>query len=190
MKKLIMMMAAAACMLTGCQDVKTAKEKEQAKAKNTLVVYFSATGNTKKAAEVLATAADADLYRIEPTVEYTEADLDYKNEESRSSVEMKDEAARPDIKDTDPEISNYENVLIGFPIWWGVAPRVVNTFIEQHPELKGRNISIFATSGSSTIEQAEEALNNAYPKLEIKPGILMNETDEYEVGNWLEELGI
>jgi len=114
----------------------------------TLVAYFSASGVTAKVAAKLAQAADADLYEIVPEVKYTQADLDWRDINSRSSVEMKDKAFRPAISDRNAEIQNYDVVFLGFPIWWYVAPTIINTFLESY-DFAGKTIVLFATSGGS-----------------------------------------
>lgn len=113
-----------------------------------LVAYFSASGVTKKAAENLAQAARADLYEIRAAVPYTYADLDWMDKKSRSSMEMSDKSSRPAIADTDAEISQYDTVFLGFPIWWYVAPTIVNSFLESY-DFSGKRIILFATSGGS-----------------------------------------
>lgn len=130
-----------------------------------LVVYFSASGVTAKAAKELAKAAGADLAEIEPETAYTTADLDWTNKQSRSTLEMTDESSRPAMKNK-IDCTGYDTVYIGFPIWWGVCPRIVNTFIES-ADLSGKTIGIFATSGGSGIGHAVEALKKTYPDLNI-----------------------
>ncbi len=113
-----------------------------------LVAYFSASGVTKKAAENLAQAAGADLYEIRPAVPYTRADLDWMDKKSRSSVEMNDKSSRPAIADTNAEIPQYNTIFLGFPIWWYMAPTIVNSFLESY-DFSGKRIILFATSGGS-----------------------------------------
>ncbi|MDO4859420.1 MAG: flavodoxin [Bacillota bacterium] len=113
-----------------------------------LVAYFSAGGTTKKAAEQLAEAAGADLYEIEPEVPYTKADLNWMDKNARSTVEMNDKSFRPAIKDTDAKAGDYDVIYLGFPIWWYVAPTIINTFLEKY-DLSGKKIILFATSGGS-----------------------------------------
>lgn len=123
----------------------------------TLVAYFSASGITKKAAEALAQAAGADLYEIRPAVPYTSADLDWMNKQSRSSVEMNDKSGRPAIADTNAEIAQYDTIFLGFPIWWYVAPTIINTFLEAY-DFTGKKIVLFATSGGSGFGKTVEGL--------------------------------
>ena len=155
-----------------------------------LVTYFSASGVTAGAAETLARAAGADLYEIRPAQAYTKEDLDWNNKQSRSSLEMTDETSRPDMADNDSHAGDYDVIFIGFPIWWGVAPRVVNTFIESN-DLTGKKIVIFATSGGSGIDYAINDMKKRYPQLAIAGGRLFSRKDtDAEMRNWVEELGL
>ncbi len=113
-----------------------------------LVAYFSASGVTKRYAETLAKAADADLFEIKPSVPYTNDDLDWKNSKSRSSVEMKNPDSRPEIAEKLSNMDEYDTVFVGFPIWWYVAPTIINTFLESY-DFSGKTIIPFATSGGS-----------------------------------------
>jgi len=114
----------------------------------TLIAYFSASGTTARVAKELAQAAGADLYEIKPAVPYTKDDLNWMDKKSRSSVEMSDKSSRPVIADTDAEISQYDTIFLGFPIWWYVAPTIVNSFLESY-DFSGKRIILFATSGGS-----------------------------------------
>lgn len=155
-----------------------------------LVTYFSASGVTAGAAETLARAAGADLYEIRPAQAYTKEDLDWNNKQSRSSLEMTDETSRPEMADNDSHAGDYDVIFIGFPIWWGVAPRVVNTFIESN-DLTGKKIVIFATSGGSGIDYAINDMKKRYPQLAIAGGRLFSRKDtDAEMRNWVEELGL
>lgn len=155
-----------------------------------LVTYFSASGVTADAAETLARAAGADLYEIRPAQAYTKEDLDWNNKQSRSSLEMTDETSRPEMADNDSHAGDYDVVFIGFPIWWGVAPRVVNTFIESN-DLTGKKIVIFATSGGSGIDYAINDMKKRYPQLAIAGGRLLSRKDtDAEMRNWVKELGL
>ena len=122
-----------------------------------LVAYFSASGTTAKAAKALAETAGADLYEIEPAVPYTRSDLNWMNKKSRSSIEMKDKSSRPEIKDTDAHVEDYDVIYVGFPIWWYVAPTIINTFLEKY-DFSGKTIVLFATSGGSGFGAAAEGL--------------------------------
>lgn len=116
--------------------------------KKVLVAYFSATGVTAAAAEKLAQAARADLFEIRPQVPYTAADLNWRDKNSRSTVEMRDKASRPAMVDADAHIADYDTVFLGFPIWWYVAPTIINTFLERY-DFSGKTVVLFATSGGS-----------------------------------------
>lgn len=123
----------------------------------TLVAYFSASGTTARVAKELAQAAGADLYEIKPAVPYTKADLNWMDKSSRSSVEMKDKTSRPALADTDADIAAYDTILLGFPIWWYVAPTILNTFLESY-DFSGKKIVLFATSGGSGFGQTVAGL--------------------------------
>ena len=154
----------------------------------TLVAYFSATGTTARAAEKLAKITGGELYAITPAQPYTPADLDWNDSQSRSSVEMNDLKSRPTIKSKKENIADYDVIFIGYPIWWNLAPRIINTFIESH-DLKGKTVIPFATSGSSTITGSVEALKKTYPSLNWKEGRLLNRADEKSIRAWLDRLG-
>lgn len=139
----------------------------------TLVAYFSPTGTTKRVAENLAAAAGADLYEIRPAVPYTSADLNWMDKKSRSSVEMNDKTFRPELADKDANIAAYDTVLVGFPIWWYVAPTIINTFLESY-DFSGKKIVLFATSGGSGLGNTAEELKSSCPGAEIRGGRLLN----------------
>lgn len=140
----------------------------------TLVAYFSASGVTREAAKLLAQETGAELYEITPAQPYTDADLDWHNEKSRSSVEMKDLNSRPEIKGKVENIGEYDVIYLGFPIWWYTAPTIINTFVEAH-DLKGKTVIPFATSGGSTVEKATQDLKKAYPDINWQEGMLLND---------------
>jgi flavodoxin len=125
-----------------------------------LVAYFSASGVTRKVAEVLAEAADAELYEIKPQTPYTKADLDWQDRKSRSSIEIVDKSSRPAIADRDANVGAYDMVFVGFPIWWYVAPTIINTFLESY-DFAGKTIVPFATSGSSGIGETAARLKGS-----------------------------
>ena len=155
----------------------------------TLVAYFSASGTTAKVAEMLAKAANADIYEIKPAVPYTRADLDWTNKKSRSSVEMSDKSSRPELADKSANVENYDTVLLGFPIWWYVAPTIINTFLESY-DFSGKKIVLFATSGGSGFGKTVEGLKgsvSAGAKI-IKGRILNGKLSESELKAWVESL--
>ena len=150
-----------------------------------LVAYFSASGTTKRVAEMVAEAADADLYEIEPTVPYTKADLNWMDKNSRSSIEMKDKTSRPEIKPTDAKVADYDEILIGFPIWWYVAPTIINTFLESY-DFAGKKIALFATSGGSGFGKTVSRLEGSVDKsVEFVSEKLLNRAGKAEIESWL-----
>ena len=142
-----------------------------------LVAYFSASGVTKRYAERLAQAADADLFEIKPTVPYTDADLNWKNSNSRSSIEMKNPDSRPEIAEKLSDMDKYDTVFVGFPIWWYVAPTIIDTFLESY-DFSGKTVVPFATSGGSGMGKTADVLRQVCPAAAIKDGkVLNNMTD-------------
>ena len=138
-----------------------------------LVAYFSASGTTANVAKHLAKAADADLYEIRPAVPYTRSDLNWMDKQSRSSVEMRDRSFRPALADTDAKIDAYDTVFLGFPIWWYVAPTIINSFLEAY-DFSGKKIVLFATSGGSGFGKAVASLQPSAPKATIVEGAILN----------------
>lgn len=134
-----------------------------------LVAYFSASGITKKAAEKLAKEQGADLFEIRPVQPYTDADLNWNNSQSRSSVEMKDSSSRVEIAARVPDMAGYDELFLGFPIWWGVAPHIINSFLEDY-DLTGKTITPFATSGGSGYGRSNEELKPSAPGAVWNPG--------------------
>ena len=139
----------------------------------TLVAYFSASGVTRRVAENLAAAADADLYEIRPEVLYTSADLNWMDKSSRSSVEMKDKSSRPELADKDADIAAYDRIFLGFPIWWYTAPAIIKTFLESY-DFAGKTIVLFATSGGSGLGKTAKDLEGCCPGAVIREGKLLN----------------
>ncbi len=152
-----------------------------------LVAYFSASGITKAVAERLAKAADADLFEIKPTVPYTSADLDWTNKKSRSSVEMSDQNSRPEIAEQLSNMEDYDTVFIGFPIWWYVAPTIINTFLESY-NLSGKTIIPFATSGGSSMGKTVEVLKSLCPTANWKKGKMLNRVSDAELKKWVDDI--
>ena len=179
MKRILFTLAAMVLALTACGQNK--------KEMKTLVAYFSATGTTEAVAKNLAEVTGATLYEIKPEVKYTAADLDWRNKESRSSVEMQDKNSRPaivkDLKDAD----SYDRIFIGFPVWWYTAPTIINTFIEAYG-FEGKTVIFFATSGGSSIEKANKDFAAAYPKINWKAGKTLNHESREEIKKWAEQL--
>lgn len=149
-----------------------------------LVAYFSASGATAKAAQAIAQAVNGDLYEIAPAQPYTAADLDWNNKQSRSSVEMQDFSCRPALATMVEDMGQYDTVLVGFPIWWGVEPRAVDTFLESY-SFSGKELIPFATSGGSGMAYAESHLRSQYPLLSWKEGKLVTAST---AGKWAASL--
>ena len=162
------------------------KVKNKMEKKKVLVVYFSATGTTRQVAKQIAKIADADICEIAPAKPYTNADLDWTNKQSRSSVEMNNPMARPEIKAVSVDVSKYDYIFLGYPIWWDLAPRTVNTFIET-ADLAGKTVIPFATSGSSTIANSVAVLKKSYPNIKWQTGKLLNHVSEKEMEAWVSE---
>jgi flavodoxin len=155
-----------------------------------LVAYFSASGVTAKVAETLAEAIGADIFEIEPKVPYTKADLDWTNRQSRSSIEMNDPASRPAIAGVRDNMADYDTLFVGFPIWWYVAPTIINTFLESY-DLTGKTIIPFATSGGSGIGKTNEKLlpSCAGAKL-IEGKVFKSNVSKAEMNQWASGLSL
>ncbi|MBQ4464767.1 MAG: NAD(P)H-dependent oxidoreductase [Oscillospiraceae bacterium] len=142
--------------------------------KKMLVAYFSATGVTAAAAKNLAEAAGADLYEIRPKVPYTHDDLNWQNKRSRSSVEMSDRSSRPALADQKADIASYDVIFLGFPMWWYIAPTIVNTFLESY-DFFGKTIVLFATSGGSGLGDTAKYLKpSVAPSTNLIEGKVLN----------------
>jgi len=153
-----------------------------------LIAYFSASGVTGNVARTLSETLNADLYEIAPAIPYTEADLDWRNAASRSSLEMKDKTSRPEIKDIPVNIADYDTILLGFPIWWYIAPTIVNTFLEKH-DFSGKKLLLFATSGGSGFGKTAESLKGSVPGAFIEEGMLQRGRQDLNTWkNWAESL--
>ena len=139
----------------------------------TLTAYFSASGTTKRAAERLARSIGSDLYEIRPAVAYTQADLNWMDKKSRSSLEMKDPACRPALADRDAAVEQYDRIFLGFPIWWYTAPSIIHTFLESY-DFSGKTIILFATSGGSGFGKTAGDLASSCRKAVIKEGRILN----------------
>ncbi len=196
MKKFTVLFAVAfALMLGSCQSSSQKNEGEETatdSVKTTLVAYFSASEvrATERVATNLAKAVDADLFEIVPELAYTTEDLDWNDEQSRSTIEMKDSTARPGVASKVDNMAQYNTIYVGFPIWWYTAPRIINTFLEQY-DLTGKTIIPFATSGGSDMGKSGEDLKKASaPNANwILPGKVLNgnpPVDSLKV--WIETL--
>ena len=153
-----------------------------------LVAYFSATGTTAKAAKVLANAVGGELYEIKPAVPYTSADLNWRDRNSRSSIEMQDDHSRPALADTEAPVAEYDVIFLGSPVWWYVAPTILNTFLEAY-DFSGKTIVLFATSGSSGLGKSAAGLRSSAPGAKIVDGRMLNgHLNEAELKAWAEGL--
>ena len=166
---------------SACSQNRTKQTMEK---KKVLVVYFSATGTTRQVAKQIAKTADADICEIAPAKPYSSADLDWTNKQSRSSVEMNNPKARPEIKAVQVDVSEYDYIFLGYPIWWDLAPRVVNTFIET-TNLAGKTVIPFATSGGSSIGNSVAVLKQLYPNIKWQSGKLLNRVNKKEIEAWV-----
>ena len=153
-----------------------------------LVAVFSASGETKKVGEEIARLAGANFHEIVPKDIYTSADLDWMNKKSRSSIEMNDPSARPEIAGEAVDMDLYDTVIVGFPIWWGVAPRIIDTFLESY-DFSGKKIIPFCTSGGSGVGRSDDELHK-YVSGDVKweKGIQINYPDETKIRSWLKEV--
>lgn len=151
---------------------------------NVLVAYFSASGVTKSVAEKIAGENGYDIFEIVPEEIYTPADLDYMDKNSRSTIEMNDKSFRPPIKQT-CDVSSYDTVAIGFPVWWYTAPTIINTFIES-VDLVGKRIKVFCTSGGSGVDKCVSDLQNTYPELDFAKGMRFT-GNVSKAKQWIEE---
>lgn len=155
-----------------------------------LVAYFSVSGTTAKVAEALSEAIGADLYAIEPEIPYTKADLDWTDQKSRSTIEMKDPVSRPAIDGKRDNMDDYDTVFVGFPIWWYVAPTIINTFLESY-DLTGKTIVPFATSGGSDMGKTSEKLLPSCKGATLLDGqVFRASVSGAELAKWAEGLEI
>ena len=198
MKKLLASIMAVMLVLamTSCSGGNSgASGDDQAAQQNTdvrsIVVYFSCTGNTKAVAEEVAAQTGSELHEIVPEEPYTEEDLNYNNDNCRANIEMNDPESRAAISNTIENFSEYDTIYIGYPIWWGSLPRIMNTFLDTY-DFSGKTIVPFCTSGSSSISQSVSVIREAEPEAQIKKGLQISsagaDDSSYEVRKWLEEI--
>ncbi len=155
-----------------------------------LVAYFSASGTTKRVAEHLSKVAEAELFEITPKTSYTDADLNWMDKQSRSSLEMADKSSRPEIVCKSLDTSKYDVIFLGFPIWWYVAPTIINTFLESY-DFSNKTIILFATSGGSGFGQTVKFLQTSAPKATIKEGKLLNgNPNDATLSAWVKSLNL
>ena len=183
MKKIAIMLVALLTMnLSACSQNNKKEDKEM----KVLVAYFSASGTTKGVAQQLAEVTSGTLHEIKPEQPYTDADLDWRNKKSRSSVEMQDRKSRPAITDKLTNLQDYDVIYVGFPIWWNTCPTIINTFMEAY-DFQGKTVIPFATSGGSSIKKACEDLKAAYPDVKWKEGKLLNRTSKKDLEDWVKK---
>ena len=148
----------------------------------TLVAYFSATGTTMDVASRLARATDSELFAIVPADPYTSADLNWRDKQGRSTLEAADPSCRPAIASKVERIEDYDTIFLGFPIWWYVAPAIINTFLESY-DLAGKTIVLFATSGGSGMGRTASVLKACAPNAKIVDGGILNNASDVELKN-------
>ena len=156
-----------------------------------LVAYFSASGVTGNVAKTLAEAANADLYEIKPQVPYTKADLDWMDKKSRSTIEMQDKNSRPEMADHDAPVADADVIFVGFPIWWYVAPHIINSFLEAY-DFSGKTIVLFATSGGSNFGKPLEALEDSvHGSARLMEGKILNgKPGKEDLAVWVKSLAL
>lgn len=165
-----------------------ATEPEEIEPKS-LVVYFSCTGNTKSVAEKIAQLTCADLYEIVPEIPYTDEDLNYNNDNCRANREMNDSSARPAIGSNAVEISAYDTVYIGYPIWWGTMPRIINTFIDTY-DLSGKTVMPFCTSGGSGVSKSVSDIRAEEPAADVRDGLRASGSSDSSIDEWISRNGL
>lgn len=194
---LLMAVTITACGTSESNDNSESKQTTEAEKTtqsadtNVLVAYFSATGNTKTVAEQIADVTGGELYEIEPAEPYTSEDLDYNNDDCRANLEMNDDTARPEIAGAIENIEQYDTIYLGYPIWWGNAPRIMNTFVETY-DLSGKTVVPFCTSGGSGISTSVDTLQEL-----AGDGITWMEGQRFdrdvsadEISQWIDEMGL
>lgn len=183
MKKIFIMMTALLTIsLSACSQANKTKSNKDMKI---LVAYFSASGVTKGVAQQLAEVTGGTLHEIKPAQPYTDADLDWRDNNSRSSIEMQDTKSRPAITDKLENMSDYSIIYVGFPIWWYTCPTIINTFMESY-DFNGKTVIPFATSGGSSIKKACQDLKTTYPNVNWKEGKLLNRASKDSLKKWVE----
>lgn len=169
------------------QQTEMVANSEQENKGKAAVVYFSGTGNTREVAELLAEETVADIFEIIPENMYTADDLNYHDNNCRANQEMNDDSARPAISNDLSAVSEYDVIYLGYPIWWGTAPRIIQTFIESY-DLSGATVYTFCTSGGSGIEKSISDLQQLYPDVNISDGNRFNNATESDIREWIESL--
>ena len=175
-------MAAVLIMASGCSAQSKTQNENTMKS---VIFYFSCSGNTERAAKELGRVVDAPVIRLEPVEPYTAADLDWEADNARCNSEHKDPASRPALRPVDFDFASVDTVFVGFPIWWYMEPRIINTFFDNYDtQLKGKAIYPFCTSGESPVTDADKSLKKGYPNLDIKAGLRFPASKE-EILRWI-----
>lgn len=194
MKKIMMLLLCAVFLfsMTACggdasKDAEEPAETGNTEQTKTAVVCFSGTGNTMAVAETITDVTGADLFEIIPAEKYTEEDLNYNNDTCRANMEQKDPDARPEIANDLSAVKEYSTIYLGYPIWWGTSPRIIQTFLDTY-DLSGATIYTFCTSGGSDIERSIADLRTGYPDLQIVAGKRLNHASEDDVREWIDSL--
>ncbi len=189
MKRLFIMMFALSMIFAGgCGNAqnKAVKNEKNMESKK-LVVYFSATGTTEKVAKMIATAEKAELYEITPAEKYSAADLDWTVKTSRCCRENDNPKSRPAIVKSKENLNDYNVIYLGFPNWWNMAPRIINTFVESY-NINGKTVIPFSTSGGSGISNSVKMLRTDYPNVKWQDGKMLNHATQSMVDEWIKEL--
>ena len=184
MKKIAFMLTAVMALffaMTACAKKNVSESKDGQKV---LVAYFSATGTTERVARMVAAATGGELYKIQPTEEYSAADLDWTVKTSRCSRENDNPKSRPAIVMGKNSLDEYDVIYLGYPNWWNGAPRIINSFVEAY-NLKGKKVVPFMTSGGSQIENSERLLKEEYPDVDWQKGKLLNGVSQKDVNSWV-----
>lgn len=169
------------------ESAELTKPEEQTSGSKAVVVYFSATGTTAKVAQCIAETTGADILEIVPESVYTAEDLDYHNDNCRANREMNDDTARPAISSDLHTVSGYDVVYLGYPVWWGTAPRIIQTFLESY-DLSKAAVYTFCTSGGSGIEKSVQDLQASYPGIKVIGGKRFGSASEADVQAWIDSL--
>lgn len=192
MKKLVSILMIFTLLLSfaACSSNDIGEETEPDKTEiKALVVYFSCTGNTKAVAEKISELIGADLYEIVPSNPYTDEDLNYNNDNCRANREMDDPDARPAIGSEAIDVSGYDTVFIGYPIWWGTMPRIINTFLDTY-DLSDKTVMPFCTSGGSGISKSVSDMKAQEPGADIRDGLRANGSSDSSINKWLSDNGL
>lgn len=175
-------------ILTGCSNKQNEDviNNDDISSKKVLIVYFSATGNTKTAAEKISEKIQADLYEIVPEDPYSSDDLNYSDDNCRANQEMNDPDCRPEISGDIIDVTDYDVIMIGYPIWWSTMPRIINTFLDTY-DLSGKIIMPFCTSGGSSINQSVNEIRAIETNAEVCDGLRIRNIQDDSIDNWLKE---